>query len=31
MMLRVNEKALRFVVVGIGAVLTVGMFVRAYG
>jgi len=31
MMLRVNERALRFVVVGIGAVLTVGMFVRAYG
>jgi uncharacterized membrane protein YfcA len=31
MMLRVNENALRFAVVGIGAVLTVAMFVRAYG
>jgi uncharacterized membrane protein YfcA len=31
MMLRVNETALRFAVVGIGGVLTVAMFVRAYG
>jgi uncharacterized membrane protein YfcA len=31
MMLRVNEKALRVAVVGIGTLLTIGMFIRSYG
>jgi uncharacterized membrane protein YfcA len=30
MMLRVNEKALRVAVVGIGVALTIGMFIKAY-
>jgi uncharacterized membrane protein YfcA len=30
MMLRVNEKALRVAVVGIGAALTIAMFIKAY-